>query len=109
MNWILLVESIYVILLIIVCTRIIYDTSSGPKTLAYLLFAIFVPLIGILFYFFFGINYRKRLIYTKKLIKDIDLQLQIEEKVVILSKRNIKANLDEIENVKGLVKLLVND
>lgn len=109
MNWILLAESIYLVLLIIVCFRIIYDTSNGPKTLAYLLFAIFVPIIGMLFYFIFGINYRKRIIYSKKLIKDIDLQLQIEEKIISYSKQNLRANSDEIGNAKSLIKLLIND
>jgi cardiolipin synthase len=59
MSWLLLVEIAYVIILVLVCLRIIWDTRSDTKTLAYLLLAIFVPVAGIIFYFSFGVNYRK--------------------------------------------------
>ena len=59
MNWILLAEIIYVVIIIAVLLRVIYDTQSVTKTLAYLLLVIFLPFIGIFIYFSFGINYRK--------------------------------------------------
>ena len=70
MNWLLIAEIIYFVILVLVCLRIVYDTRSTTKTLAYLLLAIFVPFGGMLFYFSFGINYRKRKMYSKKLIAD---------------------------------------
>src|SRR5690606_13452845 len=73
MNWILLVEIVYLCILAAVCLRIIYDTRSATKTLSYLLVAVFIPIIGILIYFSFGINYRKRKIYHKKLYADENL------------------------------------
>ncbi|HQS04671.1 MAG TPA: PLDc N-terminal domain-containing protein, partial [Daejeonella sp.] len=63
-----ILEIIYLLILSIVCIRIIYDTRNNTKTLAYLLFAIFAPFIGMAFYFLFGINYRNRKMYSKKLI-----------------------------------------
>lgn len=109
MNWILIAETAYIIFLILVGTRIIYDTRSSTKTLAYLLLVIFVPVGGMLFYFIFGINYRKRLIYSKKLIKDTKLQQQLTEKIISLSDTNLQNNLDEIGEGKALVNLLMND
>jgi len=58
MDWWFIGEMIYIVVLLLVCLRIIYDTGSTTKTLAYLLFAIFLPVVGIVFYFSFGINYR---------------------------------------------------
>ncbi len=66
MNWTLIFISIYVIILLIVCLRIIFETYSSSKALAYLFFCIFVPVIGILFYLAFGINYWQKKLYTKK-------------------------------------------
>src|SRR5690554_705133 len=109
MNWILIAETAYLILLILVGLRIIYDTRSSTKTLAYLLLVIFVPVGGILFYFSFGINYRKRLIYSKKLLKDKKLQQQLTERIVSLSDTNLQNNLNEIGEGKALVNLLLND
>src|SRR5690606_38202964 len=57
--------------------RVIYDTRNGSKALAYILFIYFVPIIGILFYFWFGVNYRKRKLYSKKIILDEILRQKI--------------------------------
>ncbi len=109
MNWILIAETAYLILLILVGLRIVYDTRSSSKTLAYLLLIIFVPLGGILIYFSFGINYRKRLIYSKKLLKDKKLQQELTERIVTLSETNLQNNLKEIGEGEALVHLLMND
>ncbi|HNQ27199.1 MAG TPA: PLDc N-terminal domain-containing protein, partial [Aquaticitalea sp.] len=66
-KWVLLFELLYLLLTIAVCVRVIWDTRSVSKTLAYLMLVIFVPVLGMAFYFSFGINYRKRKIYNKKL------------------------------------------
>jgi cardiolipin synthase len=49
---------------------VLYDTRSGAKALAYILFIVLVPVVGILFYFSFGINYRKRKLYSRKITDD---------------------------------------
>ena len=109
MNWVLVLDIIYFGILILVCLRIIYDTTSSAKTLAYLLLAIFIPVAGILFYFTFGINYRKRLIYSKKLLEDEDQRREVEQKLISYSDRNIRDNPEAIGEGIGLVNLLMND
>ena len=81
MNRILLAEVAYVVVLVLVCIRIIYDTRSASKTLAYLLLAIFIPFAGMIFYFLFGINYRKRIIYSKKLIADEKKLIELHDRI----------------------------
>jgi cardiolipin synthase A/B len=81
-NWFLIIELLYLFVVVIVCVRIIYDTSSTAKTLAYLLLAIFIPVFGIMFYFAFGVNYRKRQLYSKKIINDDNLWNEIKQNVV---------------------------
>ena len=108
-NWFLIIELLYLLVLIIVCARIIYDTNSTVKTLAYLLLAIFLPLFGILFYFAFGINYRKRELYSKKIINDDDLWNQIKENITSYSAQTY-FNTDESDRPdKNLVKYLSNE
>src|SRR4030095_9084306 len=85
-NWLLVSEIIYMIILVAVCLRIIYDTHTTIKTLAYLLFSIFIPFIGMFFYFSFGINYRKRELYSKKIIDDEVLWEKIKEEINAYSK-----------------------
>jgi len=109
MNWIRLIEIIYFIIVVLVCIRIIYDTRSSSKTLAYLLLAIFVPVIGIVFYSIFGVNYRKRIIYSKKLVEDEGRLKELEKRVVVLSARNLRKKASEVRFAGSLVSLLMND
>jgi cardiolipin synthase len=109
MNWIKIAEIIYMILVALVCMRIIYDTRSSSKTLAYMLLAIFVPVGGMMFYFIFGVNYRKRLIYSKKLVRDEARLKLLDQRTISLTARNLKKNADEVGNAVSLVSLLLND
>ena len=81
MSWLILFEILYVIVLVMVCLRIIYDTRSTTKTLGYLLFAIFVPVVGMVFYFFFGVNYRCNKMYSKKAFVNEEISKQIRENI----------------------------
>jgi len=49
---------LYLLLIIYTIVRILLDTLSTPKTLAYLMLVIFVPLLGIIFFFAFGGDFR---------------------------------------------------
>ena len=107
MNWILIIELLYLLVLVIVCIRIIYDTDSTAKTLAYLLLAIFLPLFGIFFYFSFGINYRKRELYSKKIINDDNLWDQIKQNISLYSVQTYYNIAEEDRPNKHLAKYLI--
>lgn len=109
MNWLLVLEIIYLILLVLVCLRIIYDTRSTTKTLAYLLLAIFVPVGGMLFYFSFGINYRKRKMYTKKLIADDNISVKLREDIYRYSKHIFDQSSADVQSGRELAVMLVKD
>ena len=109
MNWLLIYEIIYVLIVILVCLRIVYDTRNNTKTLAYLLLVIFLPIIGILFYFSFGINYRKRKIYSKKLINDDNLAKKLKADIFQYSKNTFEQNNAEVKNSKELALMLLRD
>lgn len=81
MTWLLAAEIVYAIFIILVIMRVLYDTRSSTKALAYILFVVFVPFIGVLFYFSFGINYRKRKLYSKKIVQDEPLREGIKSKM----------------------------
>src|SRR5690554_1692346 len=105
--WIL--QVIYFIIVIAVCIRIIYDTQSFSKSLAYLLFVIMVPIIGIIFYLSFGINYRKRKMYTKKLSTDEELSKQMKNQVLEYSNATYKSSKTFLKDYKKLINMITND
>lgn len=109
MNWLLIAEIIYFVILVLVCLRIIYDTRTTTKTLAYLLLAIFVPFAGMLFYFSFGINYRKRKMYTKKLVADDRMSAKLKEDIYRYSKHTFDEGGADVQNSRELAVMLVKD
>lgn len=105
MNWVLILEIIYILFLIGVCLRIIYDTQSVTKTLAYLLLVIFLPIIGVFIYFSFGINYRKNKLYSKKIIQDQKQEDLVLAKLESYNLKNLEA-LNEGDHFSGLMKMI---
>jgi cardiolipin synthase A/B len=109
MNWLLLAEITYIILLVLVCIWVIYETRSTAKAICYLLLVIFLPIIGIFIYFSFGTNYRKRKIYNKKLLKDEALISKVREKLSDYSKDQFLQGGDVIARFKELAYMLARD
>ena len=87
MNWVYIIWIIYIPILIIVCLRIIYETRSATKTMAYLLLVLFIPVGGIVFYILFGVNFWKTKLYNKKSVQD--------EKMLQSLKKEMKAYIEE--------------
>ena len=98
MNWVLILELFYFIIVFLVVSRVLYDTRSGAKSLAYILFIIMVPVVGMLFYFFFGINYRKQKLYSRKIVENEALHQKIISGVRDYSDQVIKSGLISSEH-----------
>jgi cardiolipin synthase A/B len=108
MNLYWLIIVIYVSILILVCLRIIYETHSSTKTIAYLLFCIFVPVIGILFYLAFGINYWRKKLYTKKSGQDEKILEQLKKNIPYYNEVIVKRDSLQGDNAE-LATLLIKD
>lgn len=112
MNWNLslswIIGIIYAILLVLVCLRVIYETRSTTKTMAYLLFCIFVPVAGIVFYFVFGINYWRKKLYDKKMSRDEKILAQLKNDVRLYTEESLEQkdviSTDNIELASMLIK-----
>lgn len=76
-----ILEALYLIGIILLSAKIIKDTNTVSKTLAYLLLIIFLPIIGVLFYFSFGVNFRKNRFYKFKIEYNKKIYHQIYSKV----------------------------
>lgn len=87
MSWKWIVTIIYVFALVVVCLRIIYETRSTTKSMAYLLFCLFVQVVGVAFYLVFGINYWRKKLYDKK--------MALDEKILAQLKKGISHYIEE--------------
>lgn len=108
-RWILILEIFYSFIIILTCLRIIYDTRSTIKTLAYLMLTVFLPVIGIVIYFSIGTNYRKRKLYSKKITKDERIQRMIGQRLYLESKKVWETLPQEMSKFQKLARLLLKD
>jgi len=109
MDWILVWEIVYTVLLILVCLKAIYDTGSNTKALAYVLAIIFLPIAGMVFYFVFGTNYRKKKIYSRKLLADDTQSKRLETSIQRKSLSTIAGGNDAVQLHKGIARLLLKE
>ncbi|MVN91158.1 cardiolipin synthase [Mucilaginibacter aquatilis] len=104
-SWITLTEILYILGVTAVCVRIIYDTRSSSKTLAYLLLTIVLPIVGAIIYFSVGLNYRKRKLYDKKIVKDAQLQLEIQDRITLAFEKRLQNASPELKQFERLAQL----
>lgn len=109
MDWILVWETCYILLLVLVCLKVVYDTSSNTKALAYIFAVIFIPVAGIIFYFAIGGNYRKKKIYTRKLLADDRQSAKMQQSLEHLSHKAIAGGNEVVQSHKGIARLLLKE
>ncbi|MGF7081001.1 cardiolipin synthase [Mucilaginibacter sp. UYCu711] len=108
MHW-YIICALYILLVLFVCSKVLYDIRSTSKTFAYLLVVILIPGIGIIIYFAVGANYRKNKLYSKKIVRDSSLLAEIRQKIVNESEKALDSGEPELENHRKLAMLLLKD
>ncbi len=108
MSWIIIAAVLYIILLIGVCIRILFETHNTNKTLAYLLFCLFIPVIGIGFYLLVGINYWTKKKYNQKITGDEKILRQLKKDISDYD--GVAIAVDEsVEQHTELAAMLIKD
>jgi cardiolipin synthase len=109
MSWILLAVISYVIIVIVVSLHIIYDTPSTAKALAYVLVVMFLPVIGIAIYYTVGMNYRKKALYSKKIVRDKKALAELRDRMTMETEKAWDTKEPAIQKHKKLALYLLND
>lgn len=109
MSWIWIAIIAYVVILLLTCLRIIFETHSSTKTLAYLLFCVFIPVVGLVFYLTFGINYWKIKLYSNKLAEDEKLLKQIRKQIPQFQDSEVTRDNPALMQNAELVSMLIKD
>ena len=108
MGWIIIAVVLYIILLIGVCIRILFETHNTNKTLAYLLFCLFIPVLGIGFYLLVGINYWTKKKYNQKITGDEKILRQLKKDISDYDGVAIKVD-ESVEQHTELAAMLIKD
>ena len=91
----LILVIVYYIIVVLAVVHVVMDNRQPAKTMAWMLVIWFVPIVGIVFYLFFGVNTRKERMVSQRSLDELskrsmlgfveqqDLQLPDEYKPVI--------------------------
>ncbi|HSN60217.1 MAG TPA: cardiolipin synthase [Ferruginibacter sp.] len=109
MSWFIIAVIIYVFILVLVWLRIIYETRSTNKTLAYLLSSLFIPVIGVFFYLMFGINYWRKRRYGKKMAADIEILEEVSENSAPYKASTLIVKDEVVQQNAELASMLLKD
>jgi cardiolipin synthase A/B len=109
MSWGIIVSGSYIILLVLVCLRIVFETHSTTKTLAYLLFCLFIPIVGILFYLTFGINYWRKKQFGKKSTANNNILQLVKENIQHYNEVVVNIKDTAVEQNAELASMLLKD
>jgi cardiolipin synthase len=98
----------FLIIVVLTIILLILENRNPVKTMAWILAIILLPVMGVILFYFFGQNYRKKRIYTRKEISDFR---QIE-KLAAYQASNLAGQLDQtsqiIKDKSGIIRLLLN-
>ncbi|BDX39204.1 cardiolipin synthase [Tenuifilaceae bacterium CYCD] len=107
LSWILLV--IYLITVVSTSAMVIHEKRDPAKTSTWVLLLILLPIIGLVFYIFFGQNRRKEKIFNRKGFQDLEQIEYLSRQQVTLFRRNRYNNNSKISNHLSIITLLLNN
>jgi cardiolipin synthase len=108
-DWWRLFSLVFLVTAIPVAIMIVLEKRSPYKTIAWILVLILLPIIGVVFYLFFGQEYRKRKLFSRKNIKSLGEIRRLSSKQlrnIEHSQLGLSSAVLEKENI---VKLLLNN
>jgi cardiolipin synthase A/B len=66
-----IVNIIFSVSILLIIVVLVMENGSPVRTLAWILFLVYVPIVGFIFYLFFGRNWRKSRIFSRKSTEDV--------------------------------------
>ena len=100
MSWVNIIFLIYQIIAIVAVIHVIMDNRQPAKTMAWALVIWFIPVVGIVFYLFFGINTRKERHVSERSMNQLTKRSMLE----FVEQKDLRLP----EKHKPLIDLFVN-
>jgi cardiolipin synthase A/B len=104
-----ILSILYLLTIISVCLMIVFENRSPVKTLSWVLVVLFVPILGIIFYVFFGQTYRKLKIFSKKNILDLEQLTSFAAFQVNSLPERMETESEAIREKVHLMKLMLSN
>lgn len=110
--WLHLVQvlgGLYVITILLTVVLVVMENRSPSKTISWVLVLVLLPVIGFVLYFFFGQNFRKAKMFSRKGLGDQKwLHVMSQDQTLQLAKNRLLRN-ERIQEKKNVMTLLLNN
>lgn len=93
--------SVYQLVVILTIIHVVMDNRQPAKTMAWILVIWFVPVVGIVFYLFFGVNTRKERLVSQRSLDQLSKRSMLE----FVEQKGLRLP----EEHKALIDLFVNE
>lgn len=103
------VEIIYILTIAFTVILIIQQKGDPLKTISWLLVIFLLPIIGIILYFFFGKNYRKEKIFSRKGLTDLGHMKILSQAQFINLPKNVIFKNEKLRDKINIMRLLLNN
>lgn len=106
-QWVL--STLYIITILFVCLMIIFQNKAPVKTLSWVMVVLLVPFLGIIIYIFFGQDYRKRKIFSRKGLRDLARMADHATMQIDSINQLLSAESREVQEKEHIIKLMLNN
>lgn len=100
MSWFNIIWLVYYVVVTIAIVHVVMDNRQPAKTMAWAMVIYFIPVVGIVFYLFFGINHRKERYISERSMNQLTKRSMLE----FVEQQNLRLP----EKHKPLIDLFVN-
>jgi cardiolipin synthase len=107
---VIIIDWIYALTILLVIALVVLENRSPAKTVSWIMILILIPVVGVIFYFFFGQDFRKKKIFSRKGLKSSERMLILEGKLLIQLRGKSHAQFENYpKSSLGIMKLLFNN
>jgi cardiolipin synthase A/B len=104
-----ILSGVYLLTIIFVCFMIVFENRSPVKTLSWVMVVLLVPFLGIIIYIFFGQNYRKQKIFSKKSLLDLEQLSSYAAIQVSTLPERMALESEKVREKEHLIKLMLSN
>ena len=107
--WAIVIRVVIIILIAFPLVVILFENRNPIKSIAWIMVLILLPIAGIILYLYFGRNFRKEKIFTRKEFADAESSRQLTDPFGIEIEEVGKTCNDKIRSKLKIMKLLLNN
>jgi cardiolipin synthase A/B len=100
---------LYILTALFICFIIIFENRNPLKTLSWIMVVLLIPFAGIIVYLFFGQNYRKQKIFSRKGLADLEQIADYADQQVVSLSEVLSGDTPSVKEKAHLMRLMLNN